>query len=90
MARDKDDDQPKFHGGTLGDRFADAGHAERPSPMPLQGGRHGKKPGCSLFALALLAAVGGVIALGVGFDSMATVLTFGMYSVVPMLAGARP
>jgi hypothetical protein len=38
-----DKDEPKFHGGTLGDRFADAGHAAR---VPLQngGGDRGRNP----------------------------------------------
>lgn len=38
MSNEKD--EPTFHGGTLGDRFADAGHAAR---VPLQngGGRGG-------------------------------------------------
>jgi hypothetical protein len=89
MPKDKDDDQPKFHGGTLGDRFADAGHAERPAPMPIYGGGKRRKPGCSLFALALL-AVSGAGALGVGFVSMATVLTLGMYGVVPLVSGPLP
>lgn len=70
MPNDKDRDEPLFRGGTLGDRFADAGHAARPDPMPLQGGGHRKKPGCSLFGvamLALLAFVGSPIALSAGY-----------------------
>jgi len=87
MGLNKDKDEPVFHGGTLGDRFADAGHAER---LQLQGAPKRKKGGCSLFALALLGAVAGTIALGIGFDSMATVITFGMYGMIPFLSGARP
>lgn len=33
---------PRWHGGTLGDRFADQGHAEHEQgPMSLQGGNDG-------------------------------------------------
>jgi len=50
-----DNDYVRSHGGTLGDRFADAGHAERkPDIMPLQGGRH---PGGRSCAIQLGAAV---------------------------------
>lgn len=38
---DDDHDHPKYRGGTIGDRFADAGHAERPEPAHLRNGGGG-------------------------------------------------
>lgn len=75
MGKDKDDrDSPQWHGGTLGDRFGDAGHAARPQPAHLRnGGGGGKKPskggldcfglvlGGLVTAVALVALVAGLI-----------------------------
>lgn len=40
MIRDNRD-SPQWHGGTLGDRFADAGHAERVELRDGSGGNNG-------------------------------------------------
>jgi hypothetical protein len=62
MSREDNRDSPQWHGGTLGDRFADAGHAERPDPMRLQdgsgGGRNPAGRSCAIqLGVGVLAAV---------------------------------
>lgn len=52
-----DHDHPKYRGGTIGDRFADAGHADRPERRDLQGPSKDRRGGCPLFAMAVLTAV---------------------------------
>lgn len=55
--KDDNRDSPQWHGGSLGDRFADAGHAERPTAMPMQGDRHpgGRSCGAQIAVAALVA-----------------------------------
>jgi hypothetical protein len=71
MTMGKDNrDSPQWHGGTIGDRFADAGHAARPKPVHLRnGGGGGRNPAgrsCAGLVLGGLVAVAGVVALVVG------------------------
>lgn len=89
MAKDKSRDEPVFHGGTLGDRFADAGHAARPTPANLQGPPKNRRKGCSLFGvvtLAILAMVVTPAALAAGMGLMWVGLAASMVTAYGMVA----
>ena len=82
-------DSPQWHGGTLGDRFADAGHAERAEPARLRdgsGGGGGRHPGGRSCFIHLGAAAALLASLAV-VGAMASACTL---STVARIEDSRP